>query len=171
MRGQTLRARIRAGYDLLARELAKFGAVGGTAFLIDLTLYNLLVFGLPGGEGGPMEDIPLRAKIVSTAIASVFAWLGNRYWTFRGRRSTRVWREFALYMWFNLIGLGIALACLGFSRYALGLDSQLADNISGNGVGIVLGTVFRFWAYRTFVFANDERPLRRTRQPADAIDT
>ena len=35
------------------------------------------------------------------------------------------------------------------------LDSQLADNIAGNGVGLVLGTLFRFWAYRTFVFRGE----------------
>lgn len=173
MRGRTsIRERIRAAYEVLAREFAKFGVVGLTAFLIDLVLYNLLVFGPPGGAEGPMSDIPLRAKIVSTAIATVFAWLGNRYWTFRGRRSTRVLREFALYIWFNIIGLGIALACLGFSRYLLGLDSQLADNVSGNGVGLVLGTVFRFWAYRTFVFTGDRGPTLggEPSPPADHTD-
>lgn len=186
MRAATWKERIRGGLEVLAREFAKFGVIGLFAFLIDLTLYNLLVFGLPGGGDGPMNGIPLRAKIVSTAIATVFAWLGNRYWTFRGRRSTRVGREFLLFVWFNILGLAIALACLGFSRYVLGLDSQLADNISGNGVGLVLGTLFRFWAYRRFVFRGDaladvQVPLLSTEdpaatvppedQPAEAIDT
>lgn len=174
---------MRAALEVLAREFAKFGTVGLIAFLIDLTLYNLLVFGLPGGGGGPMHDIPLRAKIVSTAIATVFAWLGNRYWTFRGRRGRRAGREFLLYVWFNIVGLAIALACLGFSRYVLGLDSQLADNVSGNGIGLVLGTLFRFWAYRTFVFtgaviaadtataASTPGPEGLDDQPAEAIET
>jgi len=51
-----------------------------------------------------------------------------------------------------VIGMVIALACLAISHYALGLTSMLADNISANGVGLVLGTSFRFWSYRTFVF-------------------
>jgi hypothetical protein len=46
----------------------------------------------------------------------------------------------------------IALACLWFSHYALGLTSVLADNISANVVGLALGTLFRFWSYRRWVF-------------------
>ena len=36
----------------------------------------------------------------------------------------------------------------------LDLHSQLADNVT-NIVGIGIGTLFRFWAYRKFVFAGD----------------
>lgn len=150
-----LLGRIRRAYDLLAREVAKFGTIGLLAFILDTSLYNYFVFGLPGMGDGPLHDIPLRAKILATAIATVFSWLGNRYWTFRHRRRAAVTHEFVLFVWFNILGLGIAVACLGFSRYVLGLDSQLADNISANGVGLVLGTLFRFWAYRTYVFKGD----------------
>jgi hypothetical protein len=52
--------------------------------------------------------------------------------------------------------MAIALACLAVSHYLLDLRSPLADNISANGVGLVLGTLFRFWAYRRFVFAGEE---------------
>ncbi|MGZ4722528.1 MAG: GtrA family protein, partial [Oryzihumus sp.] len=41
--------------------------------------------------------------------------------------------------------------------------SPLADNISANGVGLVLGTLFRFWAYRRFVFSENP-PLESTIQ-------
>lgn len=147
---------LRRAYDILARELAKFGTIGLLAFILDTTLYNYFVFGIPGSEAtGPMHEIPLRAKILATAIATVFSWLGNRYWTFRHRRTAAVANEFLLFVWFNILGLLIAVACLGFSRYVLDLHSQLADNISANGVGLVLGTLFRFWAYRTYVFKGD----------------
>ncbi len=140
-------------YHNLAREVAKFGTVGLAGFILDTALYNYFVFGVPGaGDVGPMHDMPLRAKIAATAFSTIFAWVGNRYWTFRARRRAGRTREFALFVFFNIIGLAIAVICLGFSRYVLGLDSQLADNASGNGVGLVLGTLFRFWAYRTYVF-------------------
>ncbi len=148
--------RVRGTLDVLVREAAKFGVIGLIAFVIDTALYNSLVFGMPGGDGiGPLHDIPLRAKIAATAVAMVFAWLGNRYWTFRHRRRAAVAHEFGLFIVFNVLGLGIAVLCLGFSRYVLDLHSQLADNISANGVGLVLGTLFRFWAYRTYVFKDD----------------
>jgi hypothetical protein len=50
------------------------------------------------------------------------------------------------------VGLLIALSCLGFSRYLLGLHGPLADNIAANGFGLALGTAFRFWSYRRWVF-------------------
>lgn len=147
-----LLGRIRGAYAVLVREFAKFGTIGLLAFILDTALYNYFVFGLPGAAAGPLHDIPLRAKILATAVATIFSWLGNRYWTFRHTRRAQVGHELLLFIWFNILGLAIAVACLGFSRYILGLDSQLADNISANGVGLVLGTLFRFWAYRTYVF-------------------
>ena len=50
------------------------------------------------------------------------------------------------------VGLAIALGCLAISHYVMGFHTGIADNISGNGVGLVLGTMFRFWAYRRWVF-------------------
>ena len=150
-----LLARAHAAYRVLVAELAKFGTVGALAFVLDTVLYNVLVFGVPGVAEGPMAASPLWGKVVATSVATVFSWVGNRLWTFRHRRSEPVAHEFALFVAFNALGLLIALACLGFSRYVLGLDSQLADNVSGNGVGLVLGTLFRFWAYRTFVFRGE----------------
>ncbi len=161
----TLVARLRGAWRTLVAEVAKFGTVGAVAFVLDTTLYNLLVFGLPGLFEGPMSDTPLTGKIVSTSVATMFSWMGNRWWTFRRRRSEAMGRELVLFLFFNAVGLGIALACLAFSRYVLGLDSQLADNVAANGIGLALGTLFRFWAYRTFVFreelAEEEREARR----------
>jgi hypothetical protein len=55
----------------------------------------------------------------------------------------------------NGIGLLIAAGCLGFSRYVLDLHTALADNISANVIGLGLGTLFRFWSYRKFVFVEE----------------
>ena len=60
-----------------------------------------------------------------------------------------------------LIGLGIAAACLFVSHYVLGFTSTLADNVAGNGVGLVLGTAFRFAAYKALVFRSTD--ARRTK--------
>jgi putative flippase GtrA len=44
------------------------------------------------------------------------------------------------------------LCCLGISRYVLGLSGPLADNVAANVIGLGLGTLFRFWSYRRWVF-------------------
>jgi len=136
----------------LYREVAKFGAVGLMALVIDVGLFNLLMY----AGGGLLADKPLTAKVISVAFATTFAYFGNRFWTFRHRGRTSYTREYVLFFVLNIIGMGIALGCLWFSHYALGLDSALADNISANVIGLALGTLFRFWSYRKWVFPNTE---------------
>ena len=80
------------------------------------------------------------------------AYIGNRTWTFRRRSRSAVGREYTLFFLLNAVGLGIALGCLVISHYLLGFTSPLSDNIAANVVGPVLGTTFRFWSYRRFVF-------------------
>ena len=51
--------------------------------------------------------------------------------------------------------MAIAVGCLYVSHYVLGFTSLLADNVATNGVGLVLGTAFRFTFYRLWVFRGD----------------
>lgn len=144
-------SRFRAAARALVAQLAKFGVVGGVAYVVDVGLFNLLSF-----VGSPplLDGQPLLAKVVSSGVATVVAWLGNRYWTFRHNRRPERVREFLLYLVMCMIGLLIALTCLWVSHYLLGFTSPLADNIAANVVGLVAGTTFRFWAYRRFVFTH-----------------
>ena len=141
------RSRLRA---LSARvgELARFGSVGAVAYVVDLGLFNLLRF----GPGDVLESKPLTAKVVSVAVATLVAWVGNRYWTFSDRRTSSRGRELAGFVVVNLGGLVIGVGCLAFSHYVLGLHSALADNVSANVIGLFLGTAFRYVAYRRLVF-------------------
>lgn len=143
----------------LAQEVAKFGVIGAIAFVVDVGVFNLLRLGGPGAASGLLDEKPLTAKTVSTIVATTVAYFGNRYWTFRDRGRSSLRREYVLFFALNGVGLLIALACLGFSHYLLGLTSPLADNISANVVGLGLGTLFRFWSYRRFVFPELEREI------------
>jgi putative flippase GtrA len=147
----SLFARANASVGILYREVAKFGVIGAVAFVVDIGIFNLLRSGVIGGDHGLAEK-PLTAKTISVLAATIVAWVGNRYWTFRHRRRASPQREFVLFGVMNIGGLAISLACLAFSHYVLGLRSALADNIAGNVIGLGLGTLFRFWAYRQLVF-------------------
>ena len=125
-------------------ELAKFGTVGALSFVIDVTIFNAVLLVL---------DKPLTAKVISTVFSATNAFLLNRAWSFRHRVRTDVRREYGVYFVLNAVGLAISLLCLAVSHYVLGFESRLADNISANGIGLVLGTTFRFWSYRRFVWA------------------
>ena len=125
-------------------ELAKFGTVGALSFLIDVAIFNALLL---------LMDKPLTAKVISTVFSATNAFVLNRAWSFKHRARTNVRREYTLFFVLNAVGLSIALLCLAVSHYVLGFQSRLADNIAANGVGLVLGTTFRFWSYRRFVWA------------------
>ena len=140
-----------ARVEHLVHEVAKFGAVGLIALVVDVGLFNLLCYGI----ASPVQGKVLTAKIISVCVATTVAYFGNRYWTFRHRGRTSFHREYLLFFVLNGVGLAISVGCLWFSHYALGFTSALADNISANVIGLGLGTLFRFWSYRRWVFPED----------------
>ncbi|GAB2941765.1 GtrA family protein [Streptomyces heilongjiangensis] len=134
------------------REVTKFGVVGALAFVVDNGGYNLLVFGLPGGaEGGVMREFPVQASVVATGAAALLSWAGNRYWTYRHRHRERLTQELALFLLANLVGVALTAGTVYASRHLLGLDSVFSDNVA-RVFGWVLATLFRFFAYRRYVF-------------------
>lgn len=128
-----------------APQLAAFGGVGLLAFLVDVGGYNLL-------RATVMPDQVIWAKVISVTVATGVAWLGHRFLTFRTTRRPAVAKELLLFLLANGGGLLIAAGCLFVSHYLLGFTSALADNISGNAIGLVLGTLFRYFTYRFLVF-------------------
>ena len=131
-------------------EAGKYAVVGAAATAVDIALFNIFILsdlfsGIP--------YLSFFAKTTSSAIAIVVAYLGHKLWTFShrpGHDSESF--QLGLFVLVNLGGLSIALSCLWFSRYVLGLTSQFADNVSANVVGLVLATTFRFLASRRWVF-------------------
>jgi len=138
----------------LVSQLTRFGLVGLVGLVIDVSVFNLLRTTVLSPE--ELHSGPLIAKIISTSLAITANWLGNRYWTFRAERRVRFVREGIQFAVVSVGGMLLALGCLWVSHYLLGYTGVLADNISSNGVGLVLGTAFRFWLYRTWVFSRSE---------------
>ena len=130
-------------------EFIQFLTVGLGSYVVDVGLFNLLAYSgivtLPG-------DAPMVAKTISVSVSIIFSWVVNRLWTFKNRSDKSKGREFVLFILVNIGGLLLALGSLGISRFVLGFDSQLADNIAANVVGLVLGTAFRYICYRYIVF-------------------
>jgi putative flippase GtrA len=134
-----LAARIRH----LVPELAKFGIVGGIGTVIDLGGAALLHNAYHVG--------PLAAKAISLTAATIFTYLGSRFWTFRHRENQPVLREAVLFVSINFVGLIIAEVVIAFTTYGLDLKDPIAYN-AASVLGSGLGTIFRFYAYRKWVF-------------------
>jgi putative flippase GtrA len=142
------------------QELSKFGTVGLVGAVFDIGGFNLLHHHYGVG--------PLSSKAASTFVAAIITYIGNRFWAFRHRARTGVQREFPVFVALNVIGLGIAEVVLSFTYYVLDQRGPLATNLSANVVGIGLGTLFRFWAYKRWVFRHPES--MSSAGPQDRLD-
>jgi dolichol-phosphate mannosyltransferase len=129
-------------------EVAAFLAVGAVAFIVDVALFNVL------RSLDPFRLIdPTVARSLAMLVAMCVAYAGNRMLTWRTRPPANERNAVGIFVLLNLVGLGISDGCLVISHDVLGLTSLLADNIAANGVGLALGTAFRYLTYRRFVFA------------------
>ena len=143
----------------LVTQLSRFGLVGLVGLVIDVAVFNVLLLTVLSPQ--EIHEGPLIAKTISTSIAIVTNWLGNRYWTFGATK--RHWlREGVEFAIVSLGGMAISLGCLWVSHYALHFTSQLADNVATNVVGLALGTAFRFTLYRLWVFRGVGEPVEAT---------
>ena len=137
-------------------EGAKFLTVGGVATLVAFVVFNGLVHGYLGGPG-PMHEQPLVAFVLANTLGMVVSYRGSRSWAFRNREAVGPAGGRLAFFAINLVSMAIPLGCLAFSRYVLGLDNPIADNVAANVVGLGLGTLARFWAIRRFIFLSPTR--------------
>jgi putative flippase GtrA len=147
-------------------QLTKFALVGGVGFVVDVGVFNLLRFTVL--DPAVIHTGPLIAKAISTVLAIIANWIGNRYWTFGPHRSTRSATEGIEFLLVSILGMLVGLACLWVSHYLLDLTSPLADNISTNVIGLILGSIVRFALYRHWVYHPGRRNRVSDGEPAPA---
>ena len=136
-------ASLRKRFADLIPELAKFGVVGLIGAIIDLGGADYLHVRMGIG--------PMVAKGLSITAATVVTYLGSRFWTFRHRVNQALLREGALFVVLNVIGLAIAEIVIAITTYGLDMKSELAYN-AASVVGTGLGTIFRYFSYKKWVF-------------------
>lgn len=138
-----LLSRIETPWRILLKEISAFGAVGIFNVFVDTGIFNAAHFWLGLG--------PNTSKVIATSVATTVAYFANRHWSFSHRARTGLRREYTLFFLLNGIALAMALAFISFGFYVLGAHSPLAVNIA-NFLGLCVGTVFRFWSYKRWVF-------------------
>jgi putative flippase GtrA len=141
LRKSSLRDHLRSSWRILLKELTAFGFVGALAFVIDLSIFRWLS---PHGA--------LKANFVSTTVSTGFAYVGNRYWSFSHRARSGIARETTLFFGINLVALIFSELAIALFVYPLGHAHDSTAVFVVKIVTIGIGTVFRFWAYKRFVF-------------------
>jgi putative flippase GtrA len=127
----------------LAPEAFAFGVIGAA----NTALYLAITYvAMPIGA--------VKATVIATVVTTTLAYFANRYWTYRHHTKTALRREYTLFFGFNLVGMIIQSGAVAIAKYGVGLNEadhrMLIMFVTLFAAGVA--TIFRFWAYRTFVF-------------------
>jgi len=132
-------------FRILLHEVAKFGIVGAIGAIVQFSVQNPLHFKLGLGA--------LTAEFIGIVGGIIVTFIGNRYWTYRDRRAQgrELARETLLFFAMSATGTGIQLGLQAIVTYGFGLKDGISYNLA-TAFGIGIATLFRLYAYRTFVF-------------------
>jgi len=143
-------------FRILVHEVAKFGVVGAIGFVVQLGVQNALY---PGHGIGA-----LTAVVIAYAVATVVTFVGNRHWAFRHRKGRGLGQEGALFVLLNVVGIFIQVGVVALVVHGMHMTDRLSYN-AATIVGIGIGTLFRLYTYRRFVFSK-QVPMA----PAEALE-
>jgi putative flippase GtrA len=145
-RVEALRRHIRSSWRILLKEITAFGLVGAIGFAIDVGLFNVF-----------FHDGQVVAKTISTLVATAVTYFGNRHFSFSHRARTGIGRETSIFLGINVITLLFSLAVIAFFSYPLHFKHHLLVMNLVNIGTIGVGTLFRFWSYKRFVFLHPDK--------------
>jgi putative flippase GtrA len=135
------------------REMVRFLLVGVVCFTLSTVLNYVLKFTV-------LTARPVTALAISVVVATVMSYFLNREWAFHTRGGRRRHHEAALFFLISGVGVVLNSAPLYLSRYLFGLAvprvslvvQEAADFVSGIVIGSLVAMVFRFFAFRRWVF-------------------
>jgi putative flippase GtrA len=149
---------------LRRRETLKFLIVGGTCFVITFAINYGLKFTV-------LTDKPVTALTIAGIVGTVLSYVLNREWSFRTRGGRERHHEAALFFAISALAILISDIPLLMARYLLDLRvpdvsmlvQEVSDFISGIVIGTIVAMVFRLWAFKKWVFpqqnARPDRPV------------
>jgi putative flippase GtrA len=119
------------------RQLVKFGVVGGSGYVVNLTVFALLV------KVADLHHIAAAVLAFGVAVSNNFYW--NRHWTFRageGHAGFQAIRFFTV----SLLALGINLAVL-----QLLIQAGMAE-IGAQAISVAVAMPFNFIGNKLWTF-------------------
>ncbi len=130
-------------FRVLVHEVAKFGVVGAAGFVVQLGVQNALYTGHRVGA--------LTAVVIAYAVATIVTFVGNRHWAFKHRKGGGLGQESVLFVLLNVVGIFIQVGVVALVVHGMHMTDRLSYN-AATIVGIGIGTLFRLFTYRRFVF-------------------
>ena len=143
-------------------EMLKFAMVGGFCFVVT----NVIWYGL---KLTVLEGKPITAQAIAIIVATIVSYVLSREWSFSTRGGRERHHEAALFFLISGISVGLNLVPTAVSRYLLHLETpfvsvfaqEVSDFVFGSIIGTLIAMVFRWWAFKKWVFPDENaRPGR-----------
>ncbi len=128
-------------------QATKHLLVGALATVIDLKLFEFLVFSFP--------IMPMFAKSISFIIAVVAKYRGNKYWAFEQTETENTLKEFAHFFALTAVGLILDVGVFYFLTEITGPQLAMPEGIwlkLSVLAAAVVAAIWNFTAYKFFVF-------------------
>ncbi len=140
----------------IVRQFVKYAIVGVMNVAIFLTIFNvMLVLDLP----------PLAANAIAFSISSINSFILNKIWSFRDQRRHAVLRQYFVFVFFTLIGLGLNSGVFSLLLIPLDRFGTLGKNAAALG-SLPVSIVWNFTTYRRWTF----KDRRHTGSGAAVVD-
>lgn len=134
---------------LVIWQVAKFGLVGVLNTLIDLGVFNLLIFATGSVKGNPLVIF----KVISFSAAVINSYIWNKNWVFEDRRSEN--RQFIQFLIVSLVSVAVAAGIIKVMTEYIspvgGLSQVQWANVA-QLVTIVFSFVWNYLGYKFIVF-------------------
>ena len=135
------------GRHEIVRQFLKYAMVGVVNVALFLSIFNLLLH---------LGAHDFLADIAAFLVTSINSFIFNKLWSFRDRRREAVVRQYFLFVFFTLVGLGLQLSLFSVLLVPLRQFGQLGKNGAALGA-LPFSVIWNFTAYRRWTF---NRPTR-----------
>lgn len=134
-------------------QLAKFGIIGVTNFIVDLGIFSLLIWVTHISEGTTI----ILFKVASVSVAIINSYIWNKFWSFEEKRTDEnvVRKQFFQFIAVSVVGLilnaGITYSLITFLGDLTDIAPATWATIS-SAIASVAVLSWNFIGYKFFVF-------------------
>lgn len=134
-------------------QLAKFGIIGVTNFIVDLGIFSLLIWMTHISSGSSI----LLFKVASVSVAIINSYIWNKFWSFEEKHTDEatVRRQFFQFIAVSIVGLvlnaGITYSLITFATGFMDVSPETWATIS-SAIASVAVLSWNFIGYKFFVF-------------------
>lgn len=131
-------------FESIVKQFAKFGIVGGIAFVIDYAMMIALTEAL---------NVPyIASTTISFIVSTIFNYIASMRYVFAHRDDISKRREFTMFVVLSVIGLLMNDALMALGTTVIGIDYRITKI---GATGIV--TIYNFISRRIFIDGQRER--------------